>query len=60
MVRAGTIVMHAPTELAEHKQHHIVGGVVLFEIVVEGTNGLRCLGPQPWLAIWPAWVSKLL
>jgi hypothetical protein len=46
MVGPRAVVMHAPAEFGEHKEHHIVGGIVLFEVIVEGTDRLRRLGPQ--------------
>ena len=54
--------MHAPAEFGEHKEHHIVGSIVLFEIIVEGTDRLATSGSTGWVwfASSPAWVSKLL
>ena len=46
VVGSRAVVMHTPAEFGEHKEHHIVSGIVLFEIIVEGTDRLRRLGPQ--------------
>ena len=56
------VVMHAPAEFGEHKEHHIVGSIVLFEIMRRrhGWLGHVWVHSRVWFASSPAWVSKLL
>ena len=53
--------MHTPAEFGEHKEHHIVGSIVLFEIIVEALIALDVwVHRRVWFASSPACVSKLL
>ena len=45
MVRAVAMVLDVPTELREHKDQHIVAGVVFFQIRLQIGNAAGHIGP---------------
>ena len=46
MIRAGSVVAHAATELREHQHDNIVGSVMLPEVCHERVQSFRHVGPQ--------------
>ena len=46
VVGAGAVVVDPSAELGEHEHYHVIGGVMLFQIVEEALNGFRSVFPQ--------------
>ena len=46
MVCARTVLLHAAAELSEHEDHHLLIGMVLLQIMVEGTDSAGYIIPQ--------------
>src|SRR4029450_3944367 len=46
VVCARTVLLHAAAELSEHEDHHLLIGMVLLQIMVEGTDSAGYIIPQ--------------
>src|SRR5262245_35956012 len=46
VVRSGAVLLHAAAELGEHEDHHLLVGLMLLQIVVEGADSAGYIIPQ--------------